>query len=91
LAYSYYQVGSRGDALPEQMTMILQQLKLSCFYCHGGGRDPAAPSESRGLDGTHLHQPYGKVGRKTLDGKEDDVVEDESGLGFLPSPKVLYL
>jgi hypothetical protein len=31
------------------------------------------------------------VGRKTLDGKEDDAAEDEPGLGFLPSPKVLYL
>jgi hypothetical protein len=31
------------------------------------------------------------VERKTLDGKEDDAAEEESGLGFLPSPKVLYL
>jgi hypothetical protein len=83
--------GRRGDASPERMTMILQQLELSYFCCHGGGRDPAAPSEGEGLDGTHLHQPYGKVGRKTLDGKEDDAAEDESGLGFLPSPKVIYL
>jgi hypothetical protein len=91
LAYSYYQVGGRDDASPERMTMILQQLELSCFCCHGGGRDPAAPSEGQGLNGTHLRQPYGKVGRKTLDGKEDDAAEEESGLGFLPSPKVLYL
>jgi hypothetical protein len=53
--------------------------------------DHAAPTEGQGLDETHLHQPYGKVGRKTLDGKEDDAAEEESGLGFLPSPKVLYL
>jgi hypothetical protein len=30
------------------------------------------------------------VGRKTLDGKKDVAAEEESGLGFLPSPKVLY-
>jgi hypothetical protein len=29
------------------------------------------------------------VGRKTLDGKEEDAAEEQSGLGFLPSPKVL--
>jgi hypothetical protein len=58
--------------------MILQQQELSCFCCRGGGRDPTALSEGQGLDGTHLHQPYGKVGRKTLDGKEDDAAEEES-------------
>jgi hypothetical protein len=53
--------------------------ELSCFYCHGGGRDPTAPSENQGQGGTHLHQPCGKVGRKeTLDGKEDDAAEKES-------------
>jgi hypothetical protein len=31
------------------------------------------------------------VGRKTLDGKEDDAAEEELGLGFLTSPNVLYL
>jgi hypothetical protein len=56
----------------------LQHQELSCFYCHGGGHDLAAPTEGQGLDGTHLHQPYGKVGRKTLDGKEDDAAEEES-------------
>jgi hypothetical protein len=78
LVYSYYQAGGRGDASPERTTMILQKLDLSCFCCHGGGCDPAAPSESQGIDGTHLHQPYGKVERKTLDGKEDDAAEEES-------------
>jgi hypothetical protein len=77
LVYSCYQVGGRDSASPEQTTMILQQQELSCFCCHGGGRDPVAPSKGQGLDGTHLHQPYGKVGRKTLDGKEDDAAEEE--------------
>jgi hypothetical protein len=59
--------------------MILQQLELSCFCCHGGGRDPAAPTENQGQDMTHLRQPCRKMGRKeTLDGKEDNVVEEES-------------
>jgi hypothetical protein len=53
--YSYYQEGGRDDASPERTTMILQQQELSCHCCHGGGRDPAAPSEGQGLDGTHLH------------------------------------
>jgi hypothetical protein len=79
LVYSYYQAGGRDDDSPERTMMILQQLELSCFCCHGDGRDPAAPSENQGQDRTHLHQPCGKVGRKeTLDGKEDDAAEEES-------------
>jgi hypothetical protein len=70
------------------MTKILQQLVLSYSYCHEGGRDPAAPSGSRGSDGTHLHQPWRQVGRKeTLGEEEDDAAEEETCLGFLPSPK----
>jgi hypothetical protein len=78
LVYSYYQAGGWDDASPERTTMILQQQELSCFYYHGGGRDLAAPTEGQGLDGTHLHQPHGKVGRKILDRKEDDAAEEES-------------
>jgi hypothetical protein len=78
LVYSYYQAGGRDEASPERTTMILQQQELSCFYCHRGGRDLAAPTEGQGLDRTHLRQSYGKVRRKTLDGKEDDAAEEES-------------
>jgi hypothetical protein len=79
LVYSYYRLDDRDDASPERTMRILQQLELSCFSCHEGGHDPAAPSGSQGLDGTHLHQPYGKVGRKgTLDETEDDAAEEES-------------
>jgi hypothetical protein len=70
---------------------ILRRPELFCSCFHEGGHNPAAPPESQGSDENHLHQPYRKGGRKTLDGKEDDAVEEESGLGFLPSPKVLYL
>jgi hypothetical protein len=63
----------------EQTTKILQQLMLSYFCCHEGGRDPAAPSGSQGSDRTHLHQPWRQVGRKeTLDEEEDDAAEEES-------------
>jgi hypothetical protein len=76
--YSYYRPG-QDDASPERTTRVLQQLELSCFYCHESGCDPAAPSGSQGPDGTHLHQPCGKVGRKgTLDETEDDAMEEES-------------
>jgi hypothetical protein len=53
--------------------------RVVLFLLPRGGRDPAAPTESQGQDGTHLRQPCGKVGRKeTLDGKEDDAAEEES-------------
>jgi hypothetical protein len=58
---------------------ILQYLVLSYSCCHKGGRDVAAPSRSRGSDGTHLHQPWRQVGRKeTLDEEEDNAAEEES-------------
>jgi hypothetical protein len=59
---------------------------------HEGGRDPAAPPGSRGSDGTHLHQPWRKVGRKeTLDEEEDVAVEEEICLGFFTLAKGAYL
>jgi hypothetical protein len=61
------------------MTKILQHLVLSYSCCHEGGHDPAAPLESRGSDGSHLHQPWRQVGRKeTLDEEEDDAAKEES-------------
>jgi hypothetical protein len=58
---------------------ILQHLALSYSCCHEGGDDPTALSGSRGLDGSHLHQPWRQVGRKeTLDEEEDDAMEEES-------------
>jgi hypothetical protein len=79
LVYSYSRPGGRDAASLERMMKILQHLVLSYSCCHEGGRDPAAPSGSRGSDGTHLHQPWRQVGRKeTLDEEEDDVAEEES-------------
>jgi hypothetical protein len=79
LVYSYCRPSGRDAASLEQTTKILQQLMLSYFCYHEGGRDPAAPSGSQGSDGTHLHQPWRQVGRKeTLDEEEDDAAEEES-------------
>jgi hypothetical protein len=58
---------------------ILQQLVLSNFCSHEGGRDPAASSGSRGSDKSHQHQPWRQVCRKEiLDEEEDDAAEEES-------------
>jgi hypothetical protein len=84
LVYSYCQAGGQDNVLPERTTMLLQQLELFCFCCHEGSRDPVAPSENQGPDGTHLRQPCGKVGRKeTQDGKKYDAVERGKCLGFV--------
>jgi hypothetical protein len=74
------------------MTKVLQQRMLSYSCCHEGGRDPAAPSGSRGLDETHLRQPWRQVGRReTLDEEEDDAAEEEIYLGFFTLVKGAYL
>jgi hypothetical protein len=79
LVYFYYRPGGRDAASLERRKRILQQLELSYSCCHEGDHDHAAPSWSQGSDGSHLHQPCGKVGRKeTLDEKEDDAAEEES-------------
>jgi hypothetical protein len=50
------------------------------------------PPGSRGSDGTHLHQPWRKIGRKeTLDEEEDDAAEEEICLGFFTLAKGAYI
>jgi hypothetical protein len=72
--------------------MILQQLELFCSCFHEGGHDPTVPSENLGSAENHLHPPCGKMWRiETLDGKRRRCGGGEIYLGFLPSPKMLYL
>jgi hypothetical protein len=58
-ACSYYQVGGRGDALPERPMMILWRLEwcCSCSYFYEGDPDLAAAPESQGSDENHQRQP----------------------------------
>jgi hypothetical protein len=92
LVYSYSWPDSRDAASLEQTTKVLQQRVLSYSCCHEGGRDPAAPLGSRGLDKTHLRQPWRQVGRReTLDEEEDDAAEEEICLGFFTLVKGAYL
>jgi hypothetical protein len=78
LVYSYYRPVGQDAASLEQTMRILQELELSYSCYHEGDHDPAASSGSQGSDGSHLHQPCRKMGRKeTLDDKEDDAAEEE--------------